>query len=453
MVHLKTLRQRDVMAFCISAIVAIDSLAAGASVGPSVLFWWLFLGVAFFLPYGLISAELGCSFPEQGGIYAWVRNAHGQRWAARVTWIYWINVAVWLPAILISFSAVFAQIFQPDLSLSGQIALGIALTWLVVGINVVTLSLGKWIPNLGAAVKLLVLLVIIIGAIQHGSSNPLANDFNAATLLPSLGDGIIFLPTLIICLLGFELVSAGSDEMRNPARDIPKSILLSGLLIICLYTLASGAMLVAIPAAEINLVEGLMDTLGVFLGTSELALNIAFLLGIGVLYALFSTGATWALGSNRAAVEAARAGELPKIFALETRIGTPIGPAVMLGIASTLVLLLYGSMAGNNEDLFWTLYACSSVVFLMPYVLMCTAFVTLRRRFPEHPRPFRFPGSERMATAGALITAVILLCTITLFCFVPGEGVQWSVLLGALALTGVGEIIIRRKEHNQLEDS
>ncbi len=83
----------------------------------------------FFIPYGLITAELGTTYPEQGGLYIWVRNAFGERWAARTTWLYWINVALWMPSVYVLFAGMFAQLFIPDLSLWGQIAIGVLMTW------------------------------------------------------------------------------------------------------------------------------------------------------------------------------------------------------------------------------------------------------------------------------------------------------------------------------------
>ncbi|WP_156507828.1 amino acid permease, partial [Halioglobus sp. HI00S01] len=53
----------------------------------------------------------GCAYPEQGGIYAWIRDAFGGRWASRATWCYWVNTAVWIPAIYILFAGVYAQMF------------------------------------------------------------------------------------------------------------------------------------------------------------------------------------------------------------------------------------------------------------------------------------------------------------------------------------------------------
>jgi amino acid transporter len=78
--------------------VVLETLAAAASIGSSRIFCWLFLGVVFFIPFAMICAEMGCTYPEQGGIYARIRDAFGGRWAPRASWCYWINMTVWTQA-------------------------------------------------------------------------------------------------------------------------------------------------------------------------------------------------------------------------------------------------------------------------------------------------------------------------------------------------------------------
>ena len=448
--HQKTLRQRDLVLFSVSAILLLDTLAAGAVGGPPVIFWWIFFGVVFFVPMALITAELGCTFPEQGGIYAWVRDAFGERWSARVTWSYWVNIAVWLPAIYILFAGIFAQIFAPDMTLGWQIALGIVLSWLTVLVNVVALQVGKWIPNLGALIKVLIIAVLIVGGFNYGLNHETANEFSMSTMQPRWGDTIQYLPVLIYGMLGFELVSAGSDEMRNPARDVPRAILISGAIIITAYTAATAAILVAIPAGDINLVEGLMDTLYLLLGDSSLGQTVALVLGIGALYSFFSNGVTWALGGNRAIAEAAQAGEMPAFLGRESeKNGTPVGAAIWLGISSTVILLVYGLLAGSNEDLFWNLFAFSAVLFLLPYVGMALAFVKLRRMYPGRERPFRVPGGETSARLMAWVCVLVLIAAIALFCYVPGEGMLWPVTIGSIVLMAIGEVFIRVQENKR----
>lgn len=448
--HSKTLRQRDMVLFTVSAILLLDTLTAAASVGASSVFWWISLGILFFIPFAMICAEMGCAYPEQGGIYAWIRDAFGGRWASRSTWCYWVNTAVWMPAIYILFAGVFTQMFYPGLSMAWQIAIGVALTWLAVLVNVVTLDVGKWVPNLGAIIKVIIFGAIITGSLVYIQDHGMANPLTLETLKPDWSNSAQYIPAIIYGMLGFELVSAGSEEMKNPARDVPRAILISGLIIIVLYLLGTIAVLAAIPAGDINLVEGLIDTLSLFLGGTPWGDLLVMLLGIGALYTFFSNGVTWALGCNRAAAEAALEGELPRIFAIENRQrGTPVGAAVLMGVVSTFALLLYGFMAGSNEDLFWSLFAFSAVIFLLPYEAMLLAFLKMRLTDPDHPRPYRLPGGMGSARTAALVCFAVLALSIGLFVYTPGEGVEWTVLAGVVATLAIGEVVIRFAENHR----
>lgn len=448
--HTKTLKQRDMVLFTVSAILLLDTLTAAASVGASSIFWWVFLGFIFFIPFALICAEMGCAYPEQGGIYAWIRDAFGGRWASRATWAYWVNTAVWMPAIFILFAGVFKQMFMPELSLGGQILIGVLLTWLAVGVNIVALDIGKWIPNLGAILKVIIFIAIIIGAWMYTDEHGMANPLTYESLKPDWGSSLQYIPAIVYGMLGFELVSASSEEMKNPARDVPRAIFISGAIIITLYILGTIAVLAALPAGDINLVEGLIDTFQLFFGESPAGRAFTLILGIGALYTFFSNGVTWALGCNRAAAEAAIEGELPRIFAVESeKLGTPIGAAVLMGLVSTFILVLYGFMSGSNEDLFWSLFAFSAVIFLLPYQGMFLAFIRCRLQDPDHPRPFQVPGGTGVARLLAWTCFGVLALSIVLFVYTPGEGVDWTVALGVLATLMVGEVVIRFAENHR----
>ena len=248
-------------------------------------------------------------------------------------------------------------------------------------------------------------------------------------------------------MLGFELVSSGAAEMKDPARDVPRSIFISGFIIITLYILGTVAMLAAIPAGDINLVEGLMDTLYLFLGDSQLGQTAALILGVAALFTYFSNGVTWALGCNRAAAEAAIEGELPSIFALEHKTrGTPLGAAVAMGVISTAVLIMYGFMAGSSEELFWDLFSFSAVIFLLPYQGMLLAFVRMRIVDADHHRPYKIGGGLAMAKLCAYTCMLVLGLTIVLFLYTPGEGIQWPVFIGVLFTLAIGEVLIRKSD-------
>ncbi len=68
----------DILFFLICTIVGLDTLGAVASNGAEGFTWLIFLSVFFFIPYALLTAELGAAFPEEGGCYEWTKLAFGR---------------------------------------------------------------------------------------------------------------------------------------------------------------------------------------------------------------------------------------------------------------------------------------------------------------------------------------------------------------------------------------
>jgi glutamate:GABA antiporter len=197
-----------------------------------------------------------------------------------------------------------------------------------------------------------------------------------------------------------------------------------------------------------------MHTFELFFGDSPAGTAFTLALGIGALFTFFSNGVTWALGCNRAAAEAALGGEMPRIFAIEhPKFGTPVGAAILMGIASTVILLLYGLLAGSNEELFWSLFAFSAVIFLLPYQGMFMAFIRMRLTDPDHERPYRIPGGLIVARTLAWTCFAVLAFSIVLFIYVPGQGIDWTVLTGVLTTLIIGEVVIRFAENHRPESA
>ncbi|MGH9316405.1 MAG: amino acid permease [Thermoanaerobaculia bacterium] len=75
----RVLGYTDLVLFSVCAILTLDTLASAASMGVAWFSWWAITMVLFFVPYGLITAELGAAWPGEGGVYVWVREAFGPR--------------------------------------------------------------------------------------------------------------------------------------------------------------------------------------------------------------------------------------------------------------------------------------------------------------------------------------------------------------------------------------
>jgi len=450
----KVLHALDMTLFSICAIIVLDTLGASAAIGPSTISWYIITLILFFIPYGLITAELGSTYPEQGGIYIWVRRAFGEKWAARTTWYYWINVALWMPSVYVLFAGIFSQLFFPDLSLTWIIIIGIVMSWVTVLIGIITLEIGKWVPNTGAILKAVIILVLGIGGIVFAIRNGVANDLSFGAILPSWDAGLAFLPVIVYNFLGFELMSGAGEEMKNPGRDIPRAIIIAGGLIAFLYLFATIGMLLALPLDQLGLVSGIVDTLKAILGESGIAHVVVIILGISALYTFFANMVTWTMGANRSAAQAADEGTLPVLFGkLHPVNKTPVGAYLITGIVSTVVIIIYGFLAGSNEDLFWTLFAFSSIIFLLPYLMLYPSFLKLRSSDPDRPRPYTFPGGKPFAWIMSIIGIIFVVQAIVFFLWVPGNPIDWSydipILIGVAITLLVGEILLSVSERSR----
>src|SRR6185312_14228510 len=237
-------------------------------------------------------------------------------------------------------------------------------------------------------------------------------------------------------------------------RQIPRAIFTSGVAIAFLYLFATIGILLALSLTKLSLVEGLVETFRAIFGRTGVGEVIVYVLGIAALYTYFTNMTTWTMGANRSAVEAAAEGELPKVLGYEhpTR-RTPVGALVWTGLISTVVLIVSALFIDTQDSLFFAIFAASSVVFLLPYLLMYPACAILRYKDPDRERPFKVPGGDRVVVAMAVVTSLVIAGGILLFLWpeIPHAPEDWSYtgpLLGIVVATLVaGEAILWRMSH------
>jgi len=415
--------------------------------------WWAITMVVFFIPYGLMTAELGAAWPGEGGVYVWVREAFGPRWGSTVAWLYWINNAYWIPSVYLIFAGTFEQIFLKTRSTWQEAGIAIVLTWLTVGVGVVRLEVSKWLPNLGAVVKVLIFLAL--GALGIGSllsGHRPANDFSLGSILPKWNDSLAYLPVLLYNTFGFELMSSAGGEMRDAKRDVPRVILLSGGVIAVVYALGVAGILLAVPLGKLSIVTGTWDALAVLGGEWGAAGKTGvLLLGIGFLYACIANIVTWSLGANRVAAVAAEEGVLPEALGrLHPRFRTPHVAFIVMGVVSTALLVGNALLSDSQSNVFWMTFKLSGLCLLLCYLLVFPAFLVLRRREPDQPRPYRLPGGAASAWLASIVCTLYIAGASALF-FAPSPTSQAplkeGLLLGAetLATLVIGVLLIPRR--------
>lgn len=441
----KKLRLFDILCLSFASFFSIELVGSQASLGPSMIFCILVFGVLYLICHGLICAELGSTYPDQGGIYVWTQKAFGSRWAARTTWWYWLNVVSFVPCTLVTLIIVLQQVLGLEISTAAITVIVIVGTWAAVGLNCISLRSTKIVSNVGAALKLFVCLALIVGGIWFAVTQGSQNAITFESVFPTFDMGLLALvPVYIYGLTGMDLISCNAGEMENPKRDVPRALLIAGVVSIVVYLLSALAVLFVLPQGGIDPAAGMIDAIIVIYGGSKVVVGV-IAVALVLVYISYIFG--WMIGGNAVALEAGEAGELPGWFAKSTSAHAPVGPAVLLGIASTALMLVYGLTASSGSELFWTLLAFTSIIFFLPYIVMSFNLIKLRSIDPDAERPFAIPG-KRFPMVVAVLNFAFLAVAVVGFMVPPeGEDPLGYVLfmLGGLVISQIiGEVLIGR---------
>lgn len=404
--------------FVLSGLIGIDGLSPLASMGPSVYGWWLLVTLLFAIPYVLIVCELSAAFPGEGGIYEWTLRGMGSKNAARVSWYYWINVPFWIPSVYLICSGMLAELFMPDMSIWGMIGIALVLTWASVFISNASLDIGNFVNIVGGISKVAILIAFAVGGYLLISTNgEQAAELTVETMKPTFGDAFKYAPTLIYMTLGFEVIACMGSSIKKPERNLPLGIMIAFIILLLLYWLATSSMIIAIPQEDLSLVGGLVQTMQILFGDTGFGHVVTVSLSLLAVVGLFTYIIPWIMAASRAAVEAANDKEMPAIFAVTNKAGSPYGSNMLIGITSTVALILYGFMSGSADDLFWSLFSFSSFLLFITYFFFFISFVRLRTIEPDAKRPFKVPGGNRVALFVALLPAIVIGIAALLFVF------------------------------------
>ena len=130
----------DMLFFLICTLVGVDTLGAVASNGPEGFTWLIVLAVFFFVPYALLTAELGAAFTDEGGCYVWTKLAWGRFVASINSVLYWLSNPVWMGGLLCITAVTTFNTFFGDLGNVGQYLFSLAFIWF--GVWAAILSFG-----------------------------------------------------------------------------------------------------------------------------------------------------------------------------------------------------------------------------------------------------------------------------------------------------------------------
>jgi APA family basic amino acid/polyamine antiporter len=337
-------------------------------------------------------AELGTLVPRSGGQYVFVRHALGDYPAFIVGWSDWISTCGTTAAVAIVIGEYTTVLFPTIWSFEA-----VALT--VVGVLTVVQWFGvKWgsgVQNVTSVLKAIAFLVLIGACLYLGARNPAATSLEAEPETSVMLAFILALQAVIYTYDGWTAVIYFSEEVKNPGRNIPRSMLGGVISVIVLYLLLNVAFLRVVPLGTIageKLAAGVVarhlfgpygDTILRSLTLVALlsALNSNILMAPRVIFAMSRDRLFW-----RGASEVNRGGT----------------PDVALLISSALAVAFI--ISGRFEQVI----ALLAFFFVANYTLSFLSVFALRRREPDAERPYRAWGHP-FTTALALLASIAFL--------------------------------------------
>ncbi len=223
--------------------------------GPQAVLGW-FLGALFSVCDGMVYAELGSAMPGAGGAYIYFREAFNPRgWGVLFSFLF-LWETIFVAPLAISTACVgfaeYTHYFLPDLTHAGVGALAAAACVLL------TFLLYRPIKTVGrmSVVMLGVVLAAMFWVIGSGlihMNTQMAFDFPASAFHPSKPFFFGLAAATLVAMYnygGYNNITYLGGEVRNPARNIPRAIVFSVLIVAVLYLMMSVVIIGTIPWRE-----------------------------------------------------------------------------------------------------------------------------------------------------------------------------------------------------------
>ena len=362
--------------------------------------WWFLaawlVGGLFALIGALQIAELGTMLPRSGGQYVFSRHALGEYPGFIVGWSDWLSTcgtAAAVSIVIAEFSAALLPALADHLPV---IAAAVAIVFAAAQFR--GIREGRLVQNVTSSMKALAFLALIAAAFVLRGASPLDT---FATIPGPAGLALaaafmLALQGVIYTYDGWAAVVYFSEEVEDPGRNIPRSLIAGVLAILAMYMLVNLAFLYVLPVTAIAGEPFVAGAVARALAGDAGELGLRALTIVAMLSALNSNH----LMASRVLLAMSRDGLVSERASIVNAGGTPT-VALLLSTAVAVLFIVLGRTFGQ-------VITVLAFFFIANYTLSFVSLFVLRRREPGRPRPYRAWGYP-WTTAAALIGSVVFL--------------------------------------------
>jgi amino acid transporter len=378
--------------------------------GPAAIYGWLIAGVMIVI-LALLHAELGGMYPIAGGTARFPHLAYGSVAGISFGFFSWLQAVVVAPvecfAVMTYGSYYWHGLVKADgfVTTTGFIAT-IILMAIFTGINFLAVRLFARVNNVITWWKVIIpclTIIILFFKFHTGNFSPhggfMPNGIKSVfTAIPAAG--------IVFAYLGFEQADQLAGEVKNPARNLPRAIIIACLLGTVIYILLQVVFIGAMDPAELTKgfggITNPLITNGPFAGVAALA-GLGFwatILRIDAFVSPFGTGLIYQTSTSRVGYGLARNRYFPQIFQSVDRNGVPWFSLIMAFVFGLFFLLPFPSW----QDLVG-LVTGASVLMYAGAPLSLGAF---RRKLPDAQRPYSIPAASVLSPLAFIICSLLI---------------------------------------------
>ncbi len=349
----------------------------------------------------LVFARLARRIPKIGGPYAYAHKAFGDFVGFQMAWSYWVglwagNAAV--ATVFVSYLTTFWPELGQNMILSFTVAAGSI--WAFTLLNSLSLKWAGSFQVFAVIVKVLPLAAIgIFGIFYFEPSHFTPLNPSGQPVLTALGSSLAL---TLFAFLGIESATVPADDVIDPEKTIPRATLIGTLIAAGIYTWVMVVMLGLMSPIELSQSNAPFADAGRII-FGEWAVPI---LSFSAAMAAFLTLNGWVMLQGQVPLAAARDGLFPKIFARETKQGTPAW-GLVLSSCLIMVMLAMNYQASLVEQ-FTTIVLFTTFVQMLPYLYSCTAELLYLLTSKEQVSRAKFVRTVAITLLGFVFTVAIV---------------------------------------------
>ena len=413
----------DLVFMNVSALFGIrwiaKSTASSFGLGLGAIPTWIVFTFIFFVPGALICAELASTYPRDGGLYEWVKEAYGEEKGFLVSWLNWTAKIFWYTSFLTFLIVNLSYaIGRPELASNKMFVMSLSLIvfWLLSYISTRGMGFGKVFTNIGAlgsAIPAILLIIMALASVYIFGNHP-ASVYTVQTLTPKLNaDSFAAISSVMFALSGAEITANFVTEMDNPKKDLPNAILIAACLVAGLYVLGSIAITLVLPASGITASQGILVALSTVAANLGIGSWFIKIVAIGISFSVFGTIILYIASPIKMLFGSVQQGIFSEKFTKVNEHNIPV-KAVYLQATLVTVILLAINLLPSVDTIYNVLITMTALTALFPYVLLFTSYIKLRKTRPSEERPYELSSNNNISISIAYMVLIIVILGIVL---------------------------------------